>query len=249
MKAIIFLIGVAVLLLGCGHSAYSEYYIETPTDIDSDGDTDSDTDSNDAGTDTDSDTDTDIDTDSDTDTDTDSYTDIDTDTDTDTDYETIVEDCDPTAVGWPFQNTFMEDELLYYINEARAGGADCGYEGIFAPTTPVVMNPYLQCAARVHVYSMATDNYYAANSYLDPLGYTPADRVFNSGYPGTFVDEIRMAGTAATNAYIIAYAFITSWDTCAIIMDPTVDEIGVGYAFNLIADYERYWTVDLGIAP
>jgi len=215
-------------------------------DEDSDGGEDGGADGGDG--DTDSDADSDSDTDSDADGDADGGEDSDSETDTESDYETIVEGCDPSAVAWPLQWSIKETELLGYINAAREGGADCGpEEGVFGPTAPLVMNPYLQCAARVHSLDWGTQGYTSPNDPGNLLGGTPEDRVENAGYDGLFLGENYAAGGDGDPYNTIdIWLGMSSTHTCATLMDPEATEVGIGFASVDGSPYQFYGVADFG---
>ena len=221
---------VVLMMAACSENGF---------DSDYDGGEDGGTDGGDSDTDSDGDTDTDSDSDSD------SGTDSGADTDTDSDYyETIVEGCDPSAVAWPVQWSLKETNLLWYINEAREGGADCGSFGAFEPAAPLVMNPYLQCAARTHSLDMGIRGYFTEDSPGGSLGDTAEERVINTGYEGLFLGEtILCNGDSPYSAFSV---LITFEEFCAKVMNPAATQVGIGFASVDDSPYQSYWTIDYG---
>ena len=129
-----------------------------------------------------------------------------------------------------------EDEaslVINNINLLRRKGCYCGND--YMPPVPVLsLNSQLQNAANGHARDMVQKNYF---DHLSPEGGTPAERVSNSGYKGSFISENLGRG------YLHADQVITAWKNslshCRAMMDAKSKEAGVGMAQN-------YWVVTFG---
>jgi uncharacterized protein YkwD len=135
-----------------------------------------------------------------------------------------------------------EEQVLDLVNEARAAGHDCGVEGVFPPTTPLVMEAHLRAAARAHSLDMATRAFF---EHTNPDGDGPLERIEAAGYTGwTMLGENIAAGQPT--AEIVVAGWLDSDGHCANIMSPDFTEIGVGYASVAGSPYTHYWTQDFG---
>jgi len=174
-----------------------------------------------------------------------SGTDTDTDGDSDADAGDPLERCDPSAANWPPAWAALEDQVVDLVNAIREEGADCGDAGVFAATAPLVMEPHLQCAARVHSLDMGTRNYFDHNSGPDgPLGDTPFERVAAAEYEGFLLGENLAAGE--DNAEDTVEMWIGSGQHCAKMMNPGATETGIGFAAVDGSVWTNYWTQDFG---
>jgi uncharacterized protein YkwD len=149
-------------------------------------------------------------------------------------------DCRDPAT-WPEDWTDLEDELLQLVNERRALGGTCG-SAIYPSTGPVVMDPALREAARCHSLDMAVNDYFSHDS-LD--GRSPWDRMAEAGYTGTAYAENVAAGFSSPSSVLSGW--LSSPGHCANIMNPTVNEIGVGFGFDRDSSFRNYWTQTFGI--
>ena len=93
--------------------------------------------------------------------------------------------CAPVS-RWPDAWQALEDETLRLVNAARATGGQCGAYGDFPPSAPLVANPALRCAARLHSRDMATRDYF---DHVSPDDVGPAERTDSAGYDWSFVGE------------------------------------------------------------
>jgi uncharacterized protein YkwD len=175
---------------------------------------------------------------------TDTDADTDGDSDTDTDAGDPAEACDPSAASWPSASAALEAQVVELVNEARAEGADCGDAGVFGVAEPLVMEPHLQCAARVHSLDMGTQNYFSHESPDGPLGDNQWERVASAGYEGFLLDENIAAGK--DNAEETVEMWLASGEQCAKIMNPGASETGVGFASVDGSVWTNYWTQEFG---
>lgn len=154
-----------------------------------------------------------------------------------------VDVCDTSGAGWSAPAASWECEVLGLINDLRAqGGADCGTNGVFGPTFPLVMTEELQLAARVHTRWMADNNTLTHASPGGPLGDTLIERVENAGYTSWRRLEENIAEGVGT-PQATANLWMRSDDHCANLMSPQVRDLGVGTATGSGA---TWWTAVFG---
>lgn len=132
-------------------------------------------------------------------------------------------------------------ELLRRVNELRAAGADCGNQGSFAPTLPLVWNAALAKAAEGHSRDMGTQDYL---EHVGRDGSTPAVRVDAQGYAWSMVAE-NIAGGQPGIAEVME-SWRRSPGHCANLMKPGLKEIGVACVRASGTRYRLYWTMVLG---
>jgi uncharacterized protein YkwD len=148
-------------------------------------------------------------------------------------------DCtDPTT--WPADWVAFEDSVLALVNAQRAAGASCGGTA-YPAVPPLTLDVHLRQAARCHSLDMAQHNYF---SHTSQDGRSPWDRIANAGYTG-FGNAENIAAGQSTPASVMQ-SWMTSTGHCTNIMRSGSNEIGIGYAFDASADYDRYWTQDFG---
>ena len=93
-----------------------------------------------------------------------------------------------------------------------------------------------------HAVDMATQNYFSHTS-LD--GRSPWDRIDEAGYPHFGAGENIAAGQRTAEDVVTAW--LNSPGHCRNIMNPSFDELGVGYAYDAASTYQRYWVQNFGI--
>lgn len=146
--------------------------------------------------------------------------------------------CNPVA-AWDPAHAALEEEILALVNQHRASGADCGSKGSFGPAQPLVMDPALRCAARVHSKDMADRQFF---DHTNPSGESPWDRFEKAGYSYSRAGE-NIAGGSSTAAGTMSQ-WMNSDGHCANIMNPNFEEIGVGYYPG--GPYGHLWTQTFG---
>ena len=172
-------------------------------------------------------------------------TDSDTDTDADTDSDSDpAEACHPSAVDWPAEWADLEDQMVDLVNGVRATGTECGDAGVFEATGPLVMEPHLRCAARVHSLDMGERNYFSHDSPDGPLGENEYERVMNAGYGGFALGENIAAGYSTAEGAFDRW--MSSSGHCVKLMNPAATETGVGFAAVDGSDWTNYWTENFG---
>lgn len=132
-------------------------------------------------------------------------------------------------------------ELLRRVNELRAAGADCGNQGNFAPTLPLVWNEALAKAAEGHSRDMGMQDYL---EHVGRNGSTPAVRVDAQGYAWSMVAE-NIAGGQPGIAEVME-SWRRSPGHCANLMKPGLKDIGVACVRASGTRYRLYWTMVLG---
>lgn len=145
--------------------------------------------------------------------------------------------CDPVALSG---YSDFENEVLTLVNEVRATGYDCDSEGEFGPAPPLVMQPQLRCAARLHAVYMAETNDFA-HTTLD--GVNVGDRIVDTGYqPWLWGENIASGQSRPRNA---VSDWLISDGHCRNLMDPEFEEIGIGVARGVLdGDEVLYWVQD-----
>lgn len=158
---------------------------------------------------------------------------------------------DCSGDDWPAPWQDFEWEVLELTNQERAAGATCGGEP-FEPAGPLEMDALIRQAARAHSSDMGELAYFEHDS----LDGAPCD---GAADPCTFADRMRYAGFAGdspwgeniaagqTTPADVVRAWMESPGHCRNIMNPSFDELGVGYAYDAASTYRRYWVQNFGI--
>lgn len=145
-----------------------------------------------------------------------------------------------TSAGARAASAALQQEILTYLNQARAKSCQCGTT-TYAATTPLALNDKLNAASDKHALDMATYNYF---SHTGRDGSQPWDRMTREGYIW------RTAGENIAAGYTTARAVVDGWlkspGHCANIMNPNFKEVGVGYAYTTTSTYKYYWVNDFG---
>jgi len=124
--------------------------------------------------------------------------------------------------------------LLELVNSYRVSGCNCGSEGNFAPTTPVVWNEKLEQAAQDHSKDMSANK---TLSHTGSDGSNPGTRMKRRGYDWKTYGE-NIAWGYQTDKSVIE-GWIKSPGHCRNIMNPAYKEMGA-------AREGTYWTLVLG---
>lgn len=127
------------------------------------------------------------------------------------------------------QNGSYVSQLVSLINQAR----------VAAKLNSLTVNAQLTSAAQKHSADMA------CNNFLDHTGSDGSyigDRLSDAGYTSFNYFEIIAIGTPQ-NAIDQWRADAGHWE---VVLNPTVTQIGVGYAYYADSDFGGYITVDLG---
>ncbi|WP_340541068.1 CAP domain-containing protein [Nocardioides sp. GXZ039] len=131
------------------------------------------------------------------------------------------------------------ERVVRIVNRVRARARTCG-DTRFAGVPPVRRHAKLERAAGRYARLMASRNFF---SHTGPDGSGPGDRITRAGYRWSSYGENIAAGQ--TTPVAVVQAWVESPGHCEILMGRYA-EIGVGYAFDADADYQRYWVLDLG---
>lgn len=151
-----------------------------------------------------------------------------------------VEYCDSVR-DWDPALAQLEEQVLVAINERRAAGAMCGNDS-FEAAEPLIMEPALRCAARIHAADMGEQDYF---TNLDPEGLGHADWAAMAEYDGTVLNQ--NIGARQSTAEQVVAAIMGSSGLCAHLMDPLATEVGIGQGPDTDAEYVRYWTQVFGM--
>lgn len=136
----------------------------------------------------------------------------------------------------------FEAEVIEWVNEVRASGADCGEHGAFPPAQPMVANAQLAAAAKRHSNDMARTD---SMSHEGSDGTRFWDRAESSGYRGNARGENVAVGYP--NPEEVVRAWLESDGHCMVIMLPETNEMGVGYKFRDQTRYGHFWTMVTGV--
>ena len=132
-------------------------------------------------------------------------------------------DCEATE-AWPDAWARLEAEVVRLVNQQRAHGAVCGAHGRMPAAGPLVVEPRLRCAARLHARDLGQHLYFA---HLARDGRSPFERLERVGYAAAFMGE--NLGRGQTNASQLLAEWMASDSHCANLMRAQYREIGVGY--------------------
>lgn len=128
------------------------------------------------------------------------------------------------------QNAGYVSEVISLINQARAS----------ANLPTLTINSQLMTAAQNHSADMACNNFLG---HAGSDGSWIGDRLLRAGFPSnTYYSEIIAIGTPR-DAMSQWQADGPHWDS---VLDPSVKEIGAGYAYYSSSDFNGYITVDMG---
>ena len=147
--------------------------------------------------------------------------------------------CDPVR-DWDPELVEREVEVLRLLNEQRALGGNCGGDDI-APSEPLIMDPALRCAARIHALDMGEQDYF---SNLDPDDLDFVGRAELAGYAGVAVHQL--IGAQHSTPEQTVEAILGNTGLCDKALDPEVSQAGIGHTPDIDASYPRYWTHVLG---
>ncbi|MBI3914122.1 MAG: hypothetical protein HY327_08070, partial [Chloroflexi bacterium] len=127
----------------------------------------------------------------------------------------------------------FERQLFAQVNKAR----------IERGLPPLRLNETLTRSSRTHSKDMAQAQKLDVN---DAFGRTPISRADDSGYPqAQVIVESVSAGYSKPDQ--VLKALLDNVNTKDNLLNPEVNEIGVGYAFSKDdRSFRHYWTVDLG---
>ena len=125
----------------------------------------------------------------------------------------------------------IPEQLFWYVNEARR------LHGL----PPLTYSYELTIAAQQHTEDMALHGY-TGHTGVD--GSTPADRLQRFGYTGAYAGEATAWGF--DSPIPVVEFWVNSPGHRGMILNPTANEIGLGYTYNPNAANVWYWTVEFG---
>lgn len=150
--------------------------------------------------------------------------------------------CDPVR-DWDEGHAEIEADFLRALNDLRAGGGRCG-DLVFAPASPVHLDPALRCAARLHSQDMAARPYLGE---VDPDGLGTAARLVQVDYvAATFGENVGFGYKSAASALSLwADSPVNCWKLYA--REFTAIGVGVDLGEFDPKDFEPreglYWSV------
>ncbi len=144
------------------------------------------------------------------------------------------------AASWPEAWATLETRVLNLVDDQRRLGADCGEEGSFPPTAPLVMSGALRCAARAHAMDMSERDFF---DHVNPDGDGPVERIERAGYVWSAAGENIAAG--APTPEMVMMLWMASDGHCTNIMSDAYTDIGVGY-YEGDSQYSPAWTQVFG---
>jgi uncharacterized protein YkwD len=128
------------------------------------------------------------------------------------------------------KNNGYVSDIISLINQARAS----------VKLPALTINPQLMSAAQTHSADMACNNFLG---HAGSDGTWIGDRLLRAGFPAnTYYSEIIAIGTPR-DAISQWQSDKPHWDA---VLDPSVTEIGAGYAYYQSSDFNGYITVDMG---
>ena len=152
--------------------------------------------------------------------------------------------CHPELASWPAQAIEFEQRVIELINERRAEEADCRTGGYFNAAQPLRNHVKIQCAARYHALWMSQNDVLSHDSPGGELGFNFWDRAVSAGYEGWAVGENVASGYASPEDVVAGW--MGSDGHCANIMEPTAEEIGVGYKHESASSMLYFWSMTTG---
>lgn len=144
-------------------------------------------------------------------------------------------DCEDPVL-WPPKWRDHADEVVNLVNQIRLDGTECTGTAM-DPVDPVTVNSALEQAARCHSLDMS-ENEFQSDQGSD--GDTPEDRAGDAGYTGGSVIQNIASGYSSPEEVVDSW--LDSELYCEPLMDPDIDEVGVGFAAN----DEKRWTFKAG---
>lgn len=144
---------------------------------------------------------------------------------------------------------------LSAINKTRIRSQDCGLEGVFLATTPVVWSEKLYSAAYEHSQDLIiskTFSHDGSGTESDWSGYKLGkqsnliDRSEAYGYKWSTLGENLAGGTSMNIAEEAINSWLKSDKHCANLMNPNFQEVGMAMLKNEDSVYTYYWSQNFG---
>jgi hypothetical protein len=135
------------------------------------------------------------------------------------------------------------EEVQHYIllKQLRNQGYTCP-NGVYYPPNPNIFafDCRIWTAAHSYANNMAINNFF---SHIDPkTNQNPCDRTNAVGLQAC--KENIAAGQSTPQSALDALK--ASVEHCPNMMDPKINRIGIGYAYNLAATYRYFWVQNMG---
>ena len=153
------------------------------------------------------------------------------------------ESCTPRGDDslWPSTWAGYEADVVAAMNAERSAGAFCNGTW-YPPVSALTMESALQQAARCHSMDMAENDFFSHTGSDGAAFWTRCSR---AGYTGFAAGENIAAGQSSPAAAVSSWMSSTSGH-CEMIMNASVTEVGIGYVYDSLATWRRYWTADFG---
>lgn len=146
--------------------------------------------------------------------------------------------CATDEAGHPTALQEAECRVFDLVNERRSRGATCSGEAM-PSAAPLRMHSLLRKLARDHALDMAARGFF---DHTNPDGLTPFDRMEQAGYRYSTAAENIAQGAPTPEAVIELW--MTSGGHCKNVMNPSFEDIGVGYT-----DAGQHWVQTFGRVP
>jgi uncharacterized protein YkwD len=149
------------------------------------------------------------------------------------------EHCAAVAL-WDAAWAQFEEEVVIATNAARAKPQDCRTAGQYEPVGPLVMEPRLRCAARLHALYMAgaIDDF----AHESREGSVPKQRVLDAGYLYSVMGETLAVNLKSPED--VVQGWLESDGHCKVLMMPEFTDVGIGYAFGKWDTCQRTGIID-----
>jgi uncharacterized protein YkwD len=153
------------------------------------------------------------------------------------------ETCTPACHDSLWSSTWATNEVdvVTAINAERASGAFCNGSW-YPPVSALTMDPDLREAARCHSLDMATNDFF---SHTGSDGRNFVARCTSAGYSASPRGENIAAGYTTPVSAVAGWMASTTGH-CEMIMNSSVNEVGIGYVRDSSATWTHYWTAVFG---
>ena len=158
---------------------------------------------------------------------------------------TSASECHPDLASWSSESNNFEQRVIELINQRRAQDTDCRTGGFFNAAQPLRNHVKIQCAARYHALWMSQNDVLSHDSPGGELGFDFWERAESAGYEGWAVGENVAAGYDSPEDVVAGW--MGSDGHCANIMEPTAEEIGVGYRYEASSSMNYFWSMTTGV--
>ncbi len=160
----------------------------------------------------------------------------------DNDCSAVIDCTNPAS--WPSGWSSLEIAIFNETNSRRTSPQTCNSTSY--PAAPaLVSDTRLREAARCHAYDMSSNNFF---SHTGTGGTSVGARATAAGYVWNAIAENIAAGNSAAVAIVNQWMNSTSGH-CEAIMNPTYEDIGIGYGYEVSSAYDHYSVQVFGRQP